>query len=282
MNRKKRVAAFDESEQSVRDLENLYSKSNDELMKEIEAYMKKSEEKNFDFDPEYIEMRLSILQERDPVEIDFEPSVEIRKLPLSLETSYPSKYKYRVKIWRIVEIAAALVIILAIAAGAGGFDIFDWLRKENAETVSFGAESSGEMNLQIETVSGEEVYDSLQDALDAYGITTAICPTWIPKDYHIDSIDVIADNGMLMLSAAYESDERGRISVDFTKFQGEGAKVTSEIEPDGEIYEKDGITYYLFPNLERNKCHWTNDGFICVINGNLTFDEIKQMIDSIE
>ena len=66
-----------------------------------------------------------------------------------------------------------------------------------------------------------------------------------------------------------------------TRFQGD-AKITSEVEPDGEIYEKNGITYYLFPNLERNKCHWVQDGFLCEINGNLTFDEIKQMIDSIK
>lgn len=282
MDCQKKPTACEDKERKVCDWEYLRFKSNRELMDEIDAYMKKADEPESDFDPDYLEELLSILQERDPVETDFNPSVEIRKLPLNPEAAHGARTTGRgIKIWRIAEIAAALVILLAIAAGAGGFDIFDWLRKENAETVSFGAENSGEMNLQIETVSSEEEYDSLQAALDAYGITTPICPTWIPEDYHIESVDVIAENGMLMLSAAYESDERGRISIDFTKFQGGGAKITSEIEPDGEIYEKDGITYYLFPNLERNKCHWSRDGFLCVISGHLTFDEIKQMIDSI-
>lgn len=283
MDRQKKAAALGKGGQKNNILENLRSKSNSELMTEIDTYMKKAAEQGFDFDPGYIEDCLAILQERDPIEIAFDPSVEICKLPLNLEAAQCTQNnKHRVKIWRIVEIAATLVIILTIAVGAGRFDIFNWLRKENAETVSFGVENSGEMSLQIESVSGEEEYHSLQDALVAYGITAAICPTWIPEDYYIESIDVIADNGMLMLSAAYESDERGRISIDFTKFQDGGAKITSEIEPNGEIYEKGGITYYLFPNLEQNKCHWSNDGFICVISGNLTFDELKQMIDSIE
>ena len=282
MNRKKKAAALGTGGQNHTVLENLQSKSNSELMAEIDAYMKKAEEQGFDFDPGYIEDRLSILQERDPMEIAFDPAVEIHKLPLNLEAAQCTQtHKHRVKIWRIVEIAAALVILLTIAVGAGKFDIFDWLRKENAEMVSFGVENSGEMNLQIESVSGEEAYHSLQDALDAYGITTAICPTWIPEDYHIESIDVIVDDKMSLFDAAYESDERGRFNVHFTRFQGD-AKITSEVEPDGEIYEKNGITYYLFPNLERNKCHWVQDGFLCEINGNLTFDEIKQMIDSIK
>lgn len=282
MDRQKKPAVCGDTERKVCDLEDLRFKSNRELMDEIDAYMKKADEPESDFDPGYLEELLSILQECDPVEAEFDPAVEIRKLPLNPEVAHGARTTGRgIKIWRIIEIAAALVVLLAIAAGAGGFDVFDWLRKENAETVSFGAENSGEMNLQIESATGDQEYDSLQAALDAYGITAAICPTWIPEDYHIVSIDVLVDGEVARFLGAYESDERGRISIQFTRFQGNSAMITSEIEPDGEIYERNGIVYYLFHNLERNKCHWSNEGFMCVINGNLTFDEIKQMIDSI-
>lgn len=263
--------------------QNLYSKSNDELMDEIEAYMKRSHEKNFDFDPNYIEVRLSIMQERDPIDVEFDPNVEITKLPLNLETAHDTSRKMfrHTKAWRIIKIAAVLSLLLSIATAAGKFSIFDWLKKENAETVSFSTHESGEMNLELGAVAGEQEYSSLQDALNAYEITAKICPTWIPEDYHIVSIDLMVNDEILRFSGAYESNERGRISIQFTKLQGDSIRITSEIEPGGELYEKNGVKYSLFQNVDRNKCHWVNDGFMCVISGNVTLDELKQMLDSI-
>lgn len=263
--------------------QNLYSKSNDELMDEIEAYMKRSHEKNFDFDPNYIEVRLSIMQERDPIDVEFDPNVEITKLPLNLETAHDTSRKMfrHTKAWRIIKIAAVLSLLLSIATAAGKFSIFDWLKKENAETVSFSTHESGEMNLELGAVAGEQEYSSLQDALNAYEITAKICPTWIPEDYHIVSIDLMVNDEILRFSGAYESNERGRISIQFTKLQGDSIRITSEIEPGGELYEKNGVKYSLFQNMDRNKCHWVNDGFMCVISGNVTLDELKQMLDSI-
>ena len=284
MNRKKKAVVPGKDKRREKYLENLSSKSSADLLQEIDSYMKMSEVKGFDFDPDYIDIRLSILQERDPVEIDFNPDLEIHKLPLDVETALhgdrsPKRY---VNTWRIIEIAAALILLMAIAVGAGGFNIFDLLQKESAETIKISEPNSGDMFVHFDAVSGEEEYESLQDALDAYEISTTICPSWIPEDYHAVSIDVIANEDVIRFVAGYKSEARGTISIQFTKFQSSGTLVTSEVEPEGERYKHNGVEYYLVSNLDQYKCHWSQDGFTCTINGNLSIDELKAMIDSIK
>lgn len=47
------------------------------------------------------------------------------------------------------------------------------------------------------------------------------------------------------------------------------------------IYQKNGIDYYLLSNLNTNTAIWKNDSFECQIDGDISIDELKQIIDSI-
>ena len=49
-----------------------------------------------------------------------------------------------------------------------------------------------------------------------------------------------------------------------------------------EEYEVSGITYYLFKNNKQTYAVWIVDSFECRITGELTIDELKTMINSIE
>ena len=49
-----------------------------------------------------------------------------------------------------------------------------------------------------------------------------------------------------------------------------------------EKYEVAGVTYYLFKNNERTQAVWVVDSYECRITGELTIEELKLMIDSIE
>jgi hypothetical protein len=43
-----------------------------------------------------------------------------------------------------------------------------------------------------------------------------------------------------------------------------------------------GITYYLFANYDNMKAVWIVDSYECYVSGNVTIEELKMMIDSIE
>ena len=49
-----------------------------------------------------------------------------------------------------------------------------------------------------------------------------------------------------------------------------------------EEYKVSGITYYLLENNKRTQAVWIVDSFECSILGDLTIEELKLMIDSIE
>lgn len=276
MDRRKRDA--------VQQFDALYGMSNAELLSELEITMSHADTETFD--PDYVEACLRILQDRDPVMEDFNPQQELQSLPLDPRRAgmMTRRRHQRLKVLRALEIAAVLVVLLAVMAGAGGYNLMDWLRSINADTVSFGVEPSGELEfLHADAQPQEGEFASLQEALDAYGVTEPASPTWIPEDYRIVSAEATVEEGeMYLFDSVYETDDDKRMTIDFMCFPSGNAKMTSEIEPEGEIYEYHGITYYLFRNLERNKCHWTQNGFICTISGHVTFDELKQMIRSMD
>ena len=49
-----------------------------------------------------------------------------------------------------------------------------------------------------------------------------------------------------------------------------------------EEYEVAGVTYYLFENYEFSRAVWLYDSYECDISGEVTIDELKKMIDSIQ
>ena len=49
-----------------------------------------------------------------------------------------------------------------------------------------------------------------------------------------------------------------------------------------ELYTVSGIDYYIFENHDQLQAVWIIDTFECYISGELSIDEIKLMIDSIE
>ena len=264
-------------------LENLYSKSNAELMEEIERCMGKAEQS--DFDPDYVDACLRILQERDPVMTGFDPAAEIQKLPLDVEAAHGADRRRmrRVRVWRVAEIAAVLAVLFALAVGAGRFDVFRMLRELGSETVSVTGEPSGVMVLpDVESDPGNNRFASLQEALDANGVTTALCPTWIPSDYTIENIDVYLLGSADVFDCEYAS-ERGYLKIKITTILSAKGDGSEEVYPDeGYIYIHDEIEYYILVNTNNLKCSWTNGIYNCKVSGVITGEEMEKMIDSIE
>ena len=46
-------------------------------------------------------------------------------------------------------------------------------------------------------------------------------------------------------------------------------------------YEINGMHHDMVSNYENNLVAWTNENVECIIQGDLSMDELKQMIDSI-
>ncbi len=124
---------------------------------------------------------------------------------------------------------------------------------------------------------------SLKEELDAYGIPVSILPTKIPEGFELQEWDIDEQeiSGNIRLSAHYTKDERHFIIL-ATRYN---RPVSSNVEKDGtnvEEYMVGGVTYYLFENLQDVVAAWHVDNLECILHGDISMDDLKMMIDSIE
>lgn len=172
--------------------------------------------------------------------------------------------------------AAVLAILLlgSVTAKAFGFNIWEAVVKWTQETFHFGewGDSDSDSNLP---------YTSLQEALEKGKINTSLVPTWFPSDYVLVNITVEQTPLQKTYAAIYKNgDQTLRISVQ--DYLNGGPFYVEQSEGLVEEYEFLGTTYYLFKNNKRTQAVWVVDSFECRITGELTIDELKTMINSIE
>lgn len=196
----------------------------------------------------------------------------------------PKKEKRRPALWlrRAVAVAAVLVLVFSIPVTAKALtigEIWDIFARWAKETFSF---VSGENTTVSEpSPDNQNEYNSFTQYLQKNGILTNAMPTLIPEGFILDSIEQDISPIQETYSAFYFKNGK-LLSIQVRTHLSEDIQ-NNEIENDPiEIYVSDGIEYYIFKNLDQLRAIWAVDSYECLITGDVTLDEIKMMIDSIE
>lgn len=190
----------------------------------------------------------------------------------------PATVKNRFPRWlRGLTAAAAVLVILvlgSVTAKAFGMDIWKTVVKWTQETFHFGEWGDADTNNDLP-------YASLQEALEKGKITTSLAPNWFPSGYELVDIKIELNPLQAVYMAKYINGERElRITI---RDHLEGKPVYVErSEGSVEEYEISGVKYYLFSDINVVKAVWVNGSYECDIFGNVTIEELKMMIDSIE
>lgn len=181
-------------------------------------------------------------------------------------------------------IAAMVAIVIFIGAtftaSATGFDIWEIIGKWTKETFHFGYAGQ---DTEVEAPSSEYLYPcaSLQDALDKRNITTELVPKWLPEGYTESNVEITQTPKQRLFVATFiNSDQIVRIRIaDYLD------SYPMQIEQNDsliDIYQVNGISYYIFDNSGLLQAVWHNQNYECFISGPLSLSELKEMIDSIE
>lgn len=183
---------------------------------------------------------------------------------------------------RIAAAAAvtALVVCLPLSAKAFGWEeIWEVFARWAKETFSFVSDESAEVTEPDAEYDGE--HDTLQELLKKNKIDIALVPTWIPDGFELDKTEKVVTPEQGIYRAIYfKGKEKIEIRIK-TYFLPD--MYCFEIEEDIlEIYVADGIEYYIFKNVDQLRALWATESYECNISGDLSLDEIKMMIDSIE
>lgn len=197
--------------------------------------------------------------------------------PVSLAEAAPAR-KARKSWWKFLTAAAVIALCFAaFAPPALGYEsVFEMVGHWNEAIFSFF-----NINQKEETPPEDAIYDSLEEALEAYGVTTPVVPA-IPAGYEVITVEVqcFPELGKTDFNVLYKNGEKV-ISMHLT--QG-GEAATRRFEKDGsfiEEYKVNNIIHYISKNNDKLWVAWYNSHLECSLQGELSIDEIKAMIDSI-
>ena len=168
----------------------------------------------------------------------------------------------------------AILLVSSVTTQAFGINIWEAVVKWTQETFHFG--EWGDSN-----VTDNLPYASLREALEEGKITVSLVPNWVPAGYELIDINVEYKPLQTAYKAIYTNGEKEfRITVQ--DYLDEIPVYVEQSDGLVEEYEVSGVTYYLINNNERMQAVWIVDSYECHILGDLTIEELKLMIDSIE
>lgn len=197
--------------------------------------------------------------------------------------SSPAKKHSRRALIKILPIAAILVLLFgSVTAQAFGLDIFGAIARWPSEIFHLSSSSTPYATIRTNPLDeGEEAYyDTLEEAVEAFGITEAIVPKWIPERFDLVKVTAINKSGGIFICADYESDN-GYLQIRCREKNGSNFSSLEQEGNDVEAHFRGEIKHYLLSDMDRQKAFWHNGDLECRIAGNVSRQELKDIVDSI-
>ena len=195
----------------------------------------------------------------------------------------PSRQKRFLRKFLPVAVAALVALSTMAAAQAFGFDIFGALARWTDETFHFiaGTEASA---MGVVDPASDALRQSVQDALDRAGIDLP-APSWYPEGTVLArDIEVIKDkdSAMVLCDLLYVDGSFNIVVLQqYTAdniLENSYEKSFSEVEE----YSSNGRLFYIMSNWGRRRAVSLDLPLVLSINGNLSMEDIKHIIDSME
>lgn len=180
------------------------------------------------------------------------------------------------------------MLSISAVTAANGRDVLSFLALWTDEEMWLApgqVAPAGKDEIHIPEEPGD--YSSLEEALTDCGLAWPVAPQWMPEGFVLNNL--VVDNGNpneLLFHAHYRRGEDSFVAMviihlddgstpdeDYSNFQKD--------EGDPVPYEVGGITHMLATNAGRPVALWANGPAECAFSGDITMDELKQMIDSI-
>ena len=185
---------------------------------------------------------------------------------------------------RAICITAVLIMILltgTLIANAFGFNLWDTIAKWTKNTFTFSGSMPQEtLLLDVPDSNNGDNFETIQQALDHYGVTEKLSPTWFPDDYLLEDIKVTETPAKIIFTAIYiRADEEILITIEtllspFTRTYEKDSK-------DVIIFEINGVEHFIMTNLDIVNVVWKHKNYECSIIGDFTLEEAEKMINSI-
>lgn len=269
--------------------EELRNENPETLLNRLEARMESEE-----IDVDEISLILDVLDEVAPMQMPVQsPEESLQEFWKKCGPILDAESKKRTakpigrRILNVAVAACLCVVMLGIVAQASGIDLIGWFLEWHEETFVFHGQGGGQMVLES-VPEGE--YASAEEAVAAYGITDPVVPKWIPARFGIQNVQAKELSNGVNITARYVSDNEQKVVLKI--YLSRDDIILGDGQPDvhsehsnftqkPDCHEKNGVVFFLTNNNSQLRATWETGVCTCSINGDLSKDEIIQMIDSI-
>lgn len=185
-------------------------------------------------------------------------------------------------------IAAALICVSSlIVCTALGFErVFQMVGKWTSEVFTFENKYTGDIpeeNNEPEEFPAEDAqYATIDEALDAYGITEKVIPA-LPEGFETVAVKVSSpeQSNFTKFSALYQGGDK-YIVLQVVAFSQAHAFDFEKDDASVNEYQQNGITYYFYQNKNSNCVTWFNGNLECLIDTDASSDTLFSMITSLQ
>lgn len=184
---------------------------------------------------------------------------------------------------RALPFAAALILLLGtVTAQAFGVDVFSAIARWTAEIFRLdgGSTPYAVVRLHPLDVGEEATYESLEEAVAAFGIDAPIVPKEIPEGFELTRVKAANWPSGLKILANYESAD-GVLQILYVESAKVDVNALEKEYGSVELYCVADSDHYIFTDLGRQKAVWQNGDFECKISGSISLQDMKAMISSI-
>lgn len=280
-----------------RHLENL---SAGEILEELDVRMEEMTDQSCD--PELIRLYLDVLEEKEPLGLELDPEASLQRFleehageesrstppeepAAQAAVSRPAGLRRFRHFPRTLIAAAVVAVLFGLGSMAGSSRLWEsvvHLIQGTLQIVPPGASQSGQTSAQPPLEELE--FTSLQEALDAYGIAEPLVPKWLPEGFESLGVTTNVDPDFIRIAETYSYDEK-KIKIMIRRYNSEEAldkvSVEKEDEQQDVKYIRGGVEHSVAQNRSIYTASWTNGLNVVSIIGDMTEEELEQMIDSI-
>lgn len=283
--------------------EHLKEKTIEQLTDEYTALLQRAA--SGDIDLELMQAYLDAMDEKDPIPFALEETATYERFAekhaamleelnrpvqsMELHTSEqqrPVEKHSRGVLRRVVPVAAAAALMLGtmISAQAMGFDVFGKIARWTEETFHFSSarQTSAAVTKYPLAESEQMAFETLEDAVDAFGISAPIIPKRIPNRFSLAEVTALHNADGIEICAVYKEDGNMEpLVVDYRTVTAEDETIIEKDASSVGLYEKNGIAHYLITDMGCEKAIWQNGELECYIMGMVSRQEMREIIDSI-
>ena len=268
----------------------------DELLDDLADFMADVTEENYDGST--LDSLLAALEEEDPI-----PEADMRKMragfdrflaeqlaaepvpaaPAAANATDSSSHRRSRTLFKLLPFVAVFVLVLGgISVAASGMSLSQWFVHITSEVFRFSDDPKPVAVLGRNDMTEGEVrhYDTPQEMLDDFAITGQLLPTWLPEGFEVTECTAKYELKGLNLRIEYTSGD----SFIYYKIctVTSANKATIELDYRGtDKVEIANIRHFFSHDLALEKVAWENVDFACILQGNITREDLRQMIVSI-